>query len=41
MVKNADDDEKVPIRYRLSTIDSIYEMFLSGSHLNCNASYFK
>ena len=41
MVKNADDDEKVPIRYRPSSIDSIYEMFLSGSHLNCNVSYFK
>ena len=41
MVKNADLDEKVPIRYRLSTINSLYEKFLSESHFNCNILYFK
>ena len=41
MLKNADGDEKVPIRYSLSSIDSLYEKFLSESHLNCNTSYFK
>ena len=34
MLKNADDDEKVPIRYSLSSIDSLYQKFLSESHLN-------
>ena len=41
MVKNADHDAKVPIRYRLSTIDSLHEKFLSESHTNCNILYFK
>ena len=41
MVTNADHDEKVPIRYRLSTIDSLHEKFLSESHFNCNVLYFK
>ena len=31
MVTNVDHDEKVPIRYRLSTIDSLHEKFLSES----------
>ena len=41
MVKDADHDEKVPVSYRLYTVDSLYEKFLSESHLNYNILYFK
>ena len=41
MLKYADDDEKVPIRYSLSSIDSLCQKFLSGISFECNSLYFK
>ena len=42
-MENADHDENVPIKYRFSTIDSLYEKFLLESHfeLQYNIFYFK